>query len=97
MKSFYRKAGIFSALFFFFGLAAMIASGAPGVFMAAADSGTLSSKSIPAFQAAAVPQYQSILLKEELMIGSVAGAENTMFGSVISFNVDDQGNFYVMD
>jgi hypothetical protein len=38
-----------------------------------------------------------IVFKEELTIGEVEGDENYMFGSGISFNTDDEGNFYVAD
>ncbi len=44
------------------------------------------------------PAYQMrIVFKEELTIGEVEGDENYMFGSGISFNTDDEGNFYVTD
>lgn len=38
-----------------------------------------------------------IVFKEELSIGEAEGDENYMFGSNIGFNIDDEGNFYVMD
>jgi len=38
-----------------------------------------------------------IVFKEELTIGEVEGDENYMFGGSISFNTDDEGNFYVAD
>jgi hypothetical protein len=44
------------------------------------------------------PAHQMrIVFKEELTIGEVEGEENYMFGSGISFNTDDAGNFYVAD
>jgi len=44
------------------------------------------------------PAHQMrIVFKEELTIGEVEGDENYMFGSGISFNTDDEGNFYVAD
>ncbi len=44
------------------------------------------------------PAYQMrIVFKEELSIGEAEGDENYMFGSGISFNTDDEGNFYVAD
>lgn len=44
------------------------------------------------------PAHQMrIVFKEELTIGEVEGDENYMFGSGISFNTDDEGNFYVTD
>ena len=38
-----------------------------------------------------------IVFKEELSIGEAEGDENYMFGSVVFFNTDDAGNFYVAD
>jgi len=38
-----------------------------------------------------------IVFKEELSIGEVDGDENYMFGNMIMFNTDDDGNFYVSD
>ena len=38
-----------------------------------------------------------IVFKEELSIGEVEGDKNYMFGSVILFNTDKDGNFYVAD
>ncbi len=38
-----------------------------------------------------------IVFKEELSIGEIEGDENYMFGEFISFNTDDEGNFYVSD
>ena len=38
-----------------------------------------------------------IVFKEELSIGSIAGDENYMFSGMISFNTDEDGNFYVSD
>lgn len=44
------------------------------------------------------PAHQMrIVFKEELTIGEAEGDENYMFGSGISFNTDDEGNFYVTD
>jgi len=44
------------------------------------------------------PAHQMrIVFKEELTIGEVEGDDNYMFGSGISFNTDDEGNFYVAD
>jgi len=44
------------------------------------------------------PAHQMrIVFKEELSIGVAEGDENYMFGSGISFNTDDEGNFYVAD
>lgn len=36
-----------------------------------------------------------LVFKEELSIGEVEGDENYMFGKGISFNTDEEGNFYV--
>jgi hypothetical protein len=45
-----------------------------------------------------IPTHQMrIVFKEELTIGAVEGDENYMFGSRISFNTDNAGNFYVAD
>jgi hypothetical protein len=38
-----------------------------------------------------------IVFKEELSIGEAEGDENYMFGSVILFNTDNDGNFFVAD
>ncbi len=38
-----------------------------------------------------------IILNEELSIGEIEGDENYMFGAIILFNADDEGNFYVSD
>ncbi len=48
-------------------------------------------------QATPVPQYKSMILKEELTIGSVSDDENSAFGSSLYFNVDNQGRIYVTD
>jgi len=38
-----------------------------------------------------------MVFQEELSIGKIEGDENYMFGKMIIFNVDDEGNFYVSD
>ena len=38
-----------------------------------------------------------IVFTEELSIGEAEGDENYMFGSVVIFNTDEEGNFYVAD
>jgi len=48
------------------------------------------------------PVYKSgtkmrIVFNEELSIGEVEGDENYMFGTIIYFNTDKDGNFYVSD
>jgi len=43
------------------------------------------------------PQINIIVFKEEMSIGVAEGDENYMFGSSVTFNVDDRGNIYVTD
>ncbi|MCJ7582005.1 MAG: 6-bladed beta-propeller [Candidatus Aminicenantes bacterium] len=38
-----------------------------------------------------------LVFREELSIGQIEGDENYMFGAGISFNTDEEGNFYVTD
>ena len=38
-----------------------------------------------------------LVFEEDLTIGSVDGEKNSMFGGLICFNTDDDGNFYVSD
>jgi len=40
---------------------------------------------------------KKIVFKEDLSIGTVEGDENYMFSGTISFNTDEDGNFYVSD
>lgn len=44
------------------------------------------------------PEFKMrIVFKEELSIGEIKGDENYMFGGLIYFNADEEGNFYVND
>jgi len=42
-------------------------------------------------------QIKAIIFKEELSIGVAEGDENYTFGSLVVFNVDNQGNIFAMD
>ena len=40
---------------------------------------------------------KKLVFREELSIGQKEGDENTMLGEAVSFNTDDEGNFYITE